>query len=426
MAGTPEFLHLYQPDLSGVIRGKSLILKPGHSAREVRLGWIPSNALITCFGDLTPAPVPEIGDVLMVPAQEQIIELEVAPDAPVTRLLPGRVVTLSDEPWVSCPRSVLEQAIQELEELGLRLVVGLEQEFYLLDSPRTALNAYTLDSLFEEEPFLIDYARLLDQAGVRLKSLHAENGAAQYEVTLGRNSPMEAADQLTLIRLVADLLAQRKERRLSFSPIVDPGKVGSGLHVHFSLQGTDGSPRNCDPSGKPSAQASSFLQGILGHIEAVLAFSSPSVISAMRYRPPRWTAYFNNFAEQDRKAAIRMTRIGEGPESTHFEFRTADATANPYLMLAAVIRAGMLGLKEQGPPLVSLPTHQVEQDPSTGVRRLPETLAASLDALEADASFRAGFSKEFLHTYLLNKRHEITLTESMSEMELLQRYSSQF
>ena len=140
------------------------------------------------------------------------------------------------------------------------------------------------------------------------------------------------------------------KRRITYSPLVSENKVGSGLHVHFSICDREGTNINADANHQISKQAGAFLSGILKHLNALIAFTSPSLISGMRYQPPRWTAYFNNFALQDRKAAIRQTYLGDGPEPFHFEFRTADATASPYLVLSALIHAGCNGIEEELTP----------------------------------------------------------------------------
>ena len=152
---------------------------------------------------------------------------------------------------------------------------------------------------------------------------------AQYELTFKPDNPLKACDHLILAKSISRWSAIKMGRRISFSPLISKDKVGSGLHVHFSLCDKDGTNINAGENKKLTPQAGSFISGILKHLNALTAFSSPSFISGLRYQPPRWTAYFNNFAVQDRKAAVRQTYLGVGTEPFQFEFRTAVAAASP-------------------------------------------------------------------------------------------------
>ena len=237
---------------------------------------------------------------------------------------------------------------------------------------------------------------------------------------------MEAADQLVLSKAIGQLLATKRKRHLSFSPIVDQAKVGSGLHIHFSLRKLNGQPCNLDSTGKVSELSGAFLNGLLDHLGGLLAFTSPSVISPMRYRSPRWTAYYNNFAVADRKAAIRLTQIGEGDQATHFEMRTADASANAYLMLAGMIYAGILGLEKNVKEVLIVPTSSAQRNQHPNIHRLPETLEDCLHQLEKDTDFMRKFDQEFLRNYLAVKHYEVRHLHGRSETELIQLHTKHY
>ncbi len=413
-------------DLSGVERAKTICCENGgfntHSA-----GWIPSNALITCFGDLAPSEMPEVGDVKLVEINENLVTLNQPQHTSAARFSICAIENLDHTPWHSCLRSQLEKAIKRLEEtFGIQLRVGLEQEFYLIDSKRNHLNAYSLQSFFEEEDFLEILGTSLNNAGLGLKSLHAENGVAQYELTFKPDNPLKACDHLILAKSISRWSAIKMGRRISFSPLISKEKVGSGLHVHFSLCDKDGTNINAGENKQLTPQAGSFISGILKHLNALTAFSSPSFISGLRYQPPRWTAYFNNFAVQDRKAAVRQTYLGEGTEPFHFEFRTADAAASPYLVLSALIHAGCNGLEKKLNPPKSLTTHQLLKELPEGIGRLPTTLKESLNALIQDEILMKCFPEELIQQYLENKNHELTIAEKLEGNELFERYSQSY
>ena len=249
---------------------------------------------------------------------------------------------------------------------------------------------------------------------------------AQYELTFKPDNPLKACDHLILAKSTSRWSAIKMGRRISFSPLISREKVGSGLHVHFSLCDKDGTNINAGENKQLTPQAGSFISGILKHLNALTAFSSPSFISGLRYQPPRWTAYFNNFAVQDRKAAVRQTYLGEGTEPFHFEFRTADAAASPYLVLSALIHAGCNGLEKKLNPPKSLTTHQLLKELPEGIGRLPTTLKESLNALIQDEILMKCFPEELIKQYLENKNHELTIAEKLEGNELFERYSQSY
>ena len=154
---------------------------------------------------------------------------------------------------------------------------------------------YTIGIYFSYNKIYISYSGQITH-----KSLHSENGVAQFELTFAPEDPLKACDELVLAKCISRLCAVKMKRRITFSPLVSEDKVGSGLHLHFSICNRDGTNINANENQLVSQKAGAFLSGILKHLNALTAFTSPSFISGLRYKPPRWTAYFNNFAIQDR------------------------------------------------------------------------------------------------------------------------------
>ena len=149
----------------------------------------------------------------------------------------------------------------------------------------------------------------------------------------------------------------------------------SGAHIHFSLWTSDGEPATGgDGEHGLSKTAAAFASGILDHAPAVLAFTAPSVVSYHRLGPGHWSADSPRLAAQDREALLRIP----GPAATtgaaaqpHLEFRAADSTANPWLALAALVRAGLAGVTGEDP---------VPDAPAAAA--FPQSLDEALSALE--------------------------------------------
>ena len=192
----------------------------------------------------------------------------------------------------------------------------------------------------------------------------------------------------------------------------------------------EGRPVSYDPErpGGLSAAAAGFAAGILEHLPALCAFTAPSVISYLRLGPHHWSAGFGYVGERDREATIRIPPLAKGDPARQFnlEFRAADAAACPHLALAVLVLAGLRGIEEDLPE-----PNLMEGDPSEldeeererlGIRPLPDSLEAALDALESDAVVRSWFSKDLLDCYLSVKRTEISLLEGADPREACERY----
>ncbi|MBS0361867.1 MAG: glutamine synthetase, partial [Proteobacteria bacterium] len=155
--------------------------------------------------------------------------------------------------------------------------------------------------------------------------------------------------------------------------------------------------------------------------------------SYLRLKPHTWSAGWTSLAEQDREAALRIcptTTLGGGDPARQFnvEFRAADATANPYLALAVIIRAGLEGLRRKlpAPPLVrgDPETMTVPERKAAGLRRLPDSLPAAIAAFEADPVVRGWFTSEFTESFLGVRRAELAKVEGLDPAAICALYGS--
>jgi glutamine synthetase len=208
--------------------------------------------------------------------------------------------------------------------------------------------------------------------------------------------------------------------------------VGNGVHVHMSLLGESGEPvmYSADGPGGLSPRGGSFVAGIVRHLPALVAFTAASTVSYQRLVPHRWSAAFNNLGLRDREAALRICPVREDDDvarSFNVEYRAADAAASPHLLLAALVRAGLQGLREHlrtpEPTAEDLALRSETELAARGLRRLPTSLAQALDALEADAVAKSWWPPLLLDVYLKHKRGEIKLLEGLDPEEQAARYA---
>jgi len=422
-------------DLVAVTRGRAIRTEEYERRKSVGVGWVPADIALTTFGDIaSPNPFGSIGDLRLVPDDSARITLPAGGTRPETDLVLARSVEPDGRPWVCDPRGSLEAALEALAAAGFELRAAFEQEFGLLGSGvgTAAAAPFSVEALRAAEPFGGDLVRALHRQGLGPETWLPEYGAGQYEITIAPAAALAAADRAILVRALVRDLAPAHGLRATFAPMVRPDAVGNGVHVHLSLWDRDGHPCTLDASGSLTAASGAFAAGILAHAGALVGWTAPSAISHLRLGPHHWSSAAAFVGRQNREAMLRIcptpTLGGADPIlAANLEFRACDATANPWLALAAIVRAGLDGL-EQGLPA----PHVVEGDledlgpvdrQRLGVRDLPRDLETALAALEADDAARAWFAPDLLATHLAIRRTELALLAGSTPVERCARYA---
>lgn len=426
------FLH---SDLSGLCRGRSVPLADLEKRLGTGVGWVPADQALTPFGPIAePNPWGAVGDLRLLPDKDSEVRVEL-PDASPLHFFLCDAANTDGGPWDSCPRTLLKGALERLrDEAGLRLVASFEQEFVLEGIVGEPGPGFSYEAQRRVEPFGPFLISALREAGLEPEMFLPEYGTGQFEVPCAPAEGVAAADRAAAMREVTREVARRLGYRASFAPMMYPGGVGNGVHVHVSLVDAQDRPALYDPQGPGnlSPLGARFAAGILEHLPALCAFTAPSVISHLRLGPHHWSAGFGGLGERNREAAIRIPPLaelsgGDPARQYNLEFRAADAAACPHLALAVLVLAGLRGIREglPGPPLV-------EGDPSglsegergrLNLKPLPGSLAEALDALEADAVVRSWFPEDLWNCYLSVKRTEISLLKGASPERACERYS---
>ncbi len=420
-------------DISGITRGRAVPASAFDGLKR-GVGWVPANLSLTPFDIIADDnPWGSRGDLRLMPDPGARFRSDATGSATPLDFVLADVSELDGTPWPCCVRSQLKNAIADLRErTGLSIVAAFEHEFLLEAPGLPAAPAFSLQALRRTDPFGPRLVAAFAQAGISAENVLAEYGRDQFELTCAPAPALRAADVAVAIREITREVARGFGWRASFTPKPVPDAVGNGVHVHLSLHGETG-PATYDPRrpGGLSAKAGAFCAGIIRHMPALVALTAPSVPSYLRLQPHSWSSSFTWLGERDREASLRICPIvtaGGGDPAAQFnlEYRPADATASPYLVLTAIIRAGLAGIEAglPDPPIV-------DGDPSTmdeaarltqGLHRLPQSLAAALERLEADATVRGWFAPEFIATYVGMKRKEIALVAGDDPAALCARY----
>lgn len=410
-------------DLAGKVRGKAF---PA-AERERRLlrgvGWTPTNVQITCFDTIAESPFGALGDLLLIP--DPTAEVRAQFDEVAEHFILGDIVTLEGDPWALCTRSILKAALDRLRRVaGLRLVAAFEHEFQLIDPPDVINQAYGREGFELQRQLCESLMAQLASADLSPDSIMKEYGANQYEVVIGPEEGVRAADAAVILRELTRSSARHLGERATFTPIRDVASVGNGVHIHMSFLDEDGRPAAYDetaPFGM-SEVTGAFAAGVLKNLDAILALTAASVISYERLTPHRWSAAYNNLGFRDREASLRICPVtSKDPASIakqyNIEFRAADAAACPHLLLAAIVHAGVQGIEERletpTPTEEDLSLLSEEDLEKRGFIRLPQTLEAALERFKASETVAGWFPPPFPSVYEAHKRGEIAHVAEM-------------
>lgn len=407
-------------DLAAITRGRSVVESRLDKIAATGVGWLHANLSLTPFNSIVdPNPWGSAGDLRLIPDMKARYRTTLTGSQTAFDMVAGNIVELDGTPWLGCTRTMLIDALAELKaETGLSVVGAFEQEFQLEDAGFAPAHSLSLAALRRADPFAARLMAALEEAGVAPEVIIAEFGAEQFEVTHAPADALTATDRAVAIREITRELARNSGWRACFAPKTAPNAVGNGVHIHFSFVDAEGRPVTYDAArpGGLSARAASFCAGVLRHLPAITALTASSVSSYYRLKPHSWSSSYTWLADRDREASLRIcptVTIGGRDPSRQYnvEYRAADATANPYLSLAAIVRAGLEGLKNDlpPPPLFSGDPEKLSagERADLGLIRLPETLPAALDALTADAVVSGWFDPAFIETFVGVKRNEI-------------------
>ena len=355
-----------------------------------------------------------------------------------------------NRPLAQYPRNIVLAAEKYMQDSGIAdtMLILPEFEFYLfdqagwevrpnaigmhLDYAQAHWNSYTegqgvvvprQKNYHIAKPFDPTYecrsemVMLMEEAGIPVKYHHPEVGAGgQFEIEpkLGRMSTM--ADASMMIKYIIRNTALKYGYSATLMPKPIYGEAGSGMHVHMLLL-KDGEPVFSDDNGYShlSREAHWFMGGLLKHIASLCALTNPSTNSFKRLVPGFEAPVTVGYATSNRSAVIRIPAYAKTPAERRFELRNPDATCNPYFCYAAILMAGLDGIKNRIDPHANgwgpydMNLFELPEEEKKKLKGLPTSLEEALDALEADHDYlTAGgvFPEELLRNFIKTKRAE--------------------
>ncbi|MHA7965632.1 type I glutamate--ammonia ligase [Paenibacillus sp. CAU 1782] len=394
----------------------------------------------------------EESDMVMMPDTESVF-VDPFTSHPTINIM-CNIYTPDGQRYDRDPRSIAQKAEEFLQASGVGTAAFFapESEFFIFDDVRyeSSMNTsfFSVDSeeaawnsarkeeggnlgfkipvkggyvpvapIDSQQDIRSEMVRLMQESGLRVERHHHEVATAgQGEINFRFDTLTKTADNLLKYKYIIHNVARQWGKVATFMPKPLFGDNGSGMHVHSSIFNGD-TPLFYDKEAYAnlSTLAMNYIAGILHHAPALIALTNPSTNSFKRLVPGYEAPVNLVFSKGNRSAAVRIPIAAVTPKGCRIEFRTPDSTANPYLAFAAMLLAGLDGIKKGLDPVAlgygpfDKNIYELPEEEKKEIRSVPGTLDEALDALEADSAFLTEggvFSQDFIDNYVAFKRQE--------------------
>lgn len=402
-----KFIRLQFCDIFGNL--KNMTIMPSQLERAFEYGINFDASSINGFLNV------EESDLLLFPDPETLSVLPWRPQQ-------GKVIRLfcdirkpDSAPFEGDSRYILKKTVEKYEKLGYTVNVGPECEFFLFETdsdgkpllkPHDNADYLAVAPFDKGENIRREICLTLEEMGFVIEASHHECAVGQHEIDFRYTSPLQAADNFVTFKTVVKTAAGRSGLYASFMPKPLNGISGSGLHINLSVRKNGEDVIYKNPDGSLSAQAGSFIAGIIGHIKGITAIANPIVNSYKRlgsgYQAPRYISW----SEKNRSQLIRIP--AENGEPCRIELRSPDPACNPYLLIALLMEAGLQGIESglaasehTGINVYQATAHQLE-----GIDQLPGDLLSAVEFMKKDEMIAEILGKHLYEKYVSAKLSE--------------------
>lgn len=406
-------------DLNGQMRGKRM---PAGAAAKLQDGGarLPLSALnLDLWGsDIDNSPlVFESGDAdgILLPTNRDPVPMPWL--ATPSALVPMTLYLEDGSAFLGDPRQVLETVLARYGDRGWTVMAATEMEFNLVDAsgaqpqpPKNPLTGRVLDShaivsLAELDAFDAFFTDLYDAAAamdIPAQTAISEGGLGQFEINLHHQDALRAADDAWLFKTMVKGMARRHGFAATFMAKPYAEEAGNGMHVHFSVVDQHGTNVFDDDSATGSDLLQQAVAGCLAAMPASTLIFAPHGNSYQRLVPGAHAPTGAAWGYENRTTAIRIP--GGSPKARRIEHRVAGGDVNPYLMLATVLGAAMVGIEDQMSPPAPIPGN------AYAVTDLPQLAAdwgAAIDAFETDPLIARILPPLLIQNLVMTKRQEL-------------------
>ena len=420
-------------DLNGVMRGKRVPVSYAEKLDKgaVRLPFSTLNVDIR-GADIEDSPlVFESGDADGILRPTGRGPLPMPWLANPSTLYPMTLYHDEGTPFSGDPRHALQAVLERYAARGWHVVAATELEFYLVDdtgetiapahSPQTGkpmhkADILSLDALDAFDAFFTDLYAAAEAMDIPAQAAISESGAGQFEINLNHGDAMKAADDAWLFKTLVRGMARKHGMAATFMAKPFAGDAGNGMHVHFSVLDADGNNifDDCGPDGTPELH-----HAVAGCLEAMadstLIFA-PHANSYARMVPGAHAPTGISWAHENRTAAIRIP--GGAPAARRIEHRVAGGDINPYLMLAVVLGAALVGIEDGHMPPAPITGNAYDLN----LPQLPTDWHTAIEKFGTSDMIRRIFPDELIRNLVLTKQQEFRLTADLDPAQQTELY----
>ena len=405
-------------DHLSILRGKYL---PGAKATSGHTRFCQSTFGVHYDKDLLPSP----GSMMMEGLPDMELRWDMAEAraswAEDEQVVLGDLYDAAGNPLPMCPRGALKRAVADWGKHGLSPKIGIELEAFALvrsddgfepyDNPGGVV--YGTGPFTDPAGFNDAIWAMAEELGFELDMITAEYDTPQFEYTLTFGDAVKAVDEIVLFRQMAREIALEYGVLLTFLPKPLADKGGSGMHINFSFADSDGNNAlaNGDVGGPDAMNdlARGCVAGLVHHHKGLAGLIAPTANSYARLQPASLSGYWQNWGGDHRNVTTRVS--GEGGAKARLEHRMADASANPYTAVAAVLQAARLGYEGK----YELPAMETGDgfettDTDQGVAA---DLAGAIDDLMADTALCAAVGQGLVDNHVFMKQAEVEKTAGL-------------
>ena len=388
-------------DLFGVQRAKLVPAEAVGAMQKSGAGF----AGFAAWLDMTPAHP----DMFVMPDADSVIQLPWKPE----------VAWLAGDPWMEgapvtqAPRNVLKRLMADAAGLDQLLMTGVEPEFHLINADGSDISdvrdtqekpCYDQSALLRRFDVIAEICTSMTTLGWEPYQNDHEDANGQFEINWDYGPAVQTADRMAFFKFMVKSIAENHGLRATFMPKPFAHLTGNGCHVHISLWDKAGKKNHFadekDEMGL-SAACYHFIGGLMDHAPALAALTNPSVNSYKRINAPAtlsgatWSPNTVTYGGNNRTHMIRI------PDRARIEFRLADGSANPYLLMAGILAAGADGMATQADPGKRLDIDAYAQpNKARGAKKLPLNMLDALRALHRDKVLCGLLGDEFIGAYL--------------------------
>ncbi|MDD6483480.1 MAG: type I glutamate--ammonia ligase [Clostridiales bacterium] len=349
----------------------------------------------------------------------------------VARLI-CNVYKRNGEPLSNDPRLILKRVLEEAKEKGYEFKVGPECEFFLfktddegnpIPTPHDNATYFDIAPIDHGENCRRDICLTLEEMGYTVEASHHEMSRGQHEIVFKYDNALTTADRITTFKTVVKSIAMRNGLHATFMPKPFSDEPGSGMHLTMSLSkgGKNVFYDENDPRGL-SDTAYKFIAGLLKYTPDIACLTNPTVNSYRRFIPGYEAPCYISWSETNRSLLVRVPAFKDGNHA-RIEYRSPDPTANPYLALAACLKAGMKGIEDniELPPSIDVNIYNLSaaEREALGIKSLPISLNEAINIAQKSELIEELLGKEFRDIYLSAKRGEYdAYRKTISQWEL--------